>query len=212
RRERWGRLTYATAVLEALAKLEPVPVTLDLRGVHLRAAFDGAPVESKPTLTLECRAVQIAIVNMPVFGGRLNLMLPGAHPSDRLLDVVVIEALEPRALRETIEGLLAALGRLKDRLLSSNAPEREAVEPEPAAADASAGLVLPGVHRYQVRAVRLTTPSPVDITLDGEIRARTPLEIAVAPVPLRIILPSAPREAPTPPGFMAWVSRAPAGR
>lgn len=192
RREHWGALNYASAAVESLAHMQPIPVVLELHDGRARAAFERAPMPAPAQVfeRIECHVVQLAIVNTPVFGGGLNLEMPGVHLHDRLLDVLIIEALEPRHLRETLDGLLAALGRLKDRLVSGDATPAEKLDD-----DAAAGPLLPGVRRYQVRSLRITTPSPLDMTLDGEIRGQTPLEIRVAPDPLRVLLPLAAREA-----------------
>ncbi len=186
RRERWGALNYASAAIESLAHMQPIPVRLDLRDVHARSAFEGAPTRPEEAMTVECSVVQLAVVNTRIFGGGLNLAMPGVYPRDQLLDVLIIEALEPRHLRETVESLLGALGRLKDRLASGDAESA----PLPAD-DSSAGLLLPGVRRYQVRSVRIATQQPLDVTLDGEIRGRTPIQIRVAPHQLRVLLPEA---------------------
>lgn len=223
RRRRWGPLNYATATVEALTKLHPVPVTLHMSGIHPTANHLGGRREQggshMPTgrrragdeLVVTCQAIQVAVVNTPVFGGALNLRLPAAHPQDRLLDVVVIEALEPRLLRETVEGLLAALGTLADSYLpasfaSSSAFESsiqpphtelaETQETEKAAADTllvteeAARFALPGIRHYQVRSVHIEAPSGVDITLDGEIGARTPAEVSLARKRLQVLLPA----------------------
>lgn len=201
RRRRWGPLNYATATVEALTKLHPVPVTLHLSGIHSTASHSGHIEQggsdartgrrrAEDELVVSCQAIQVAVVNTPVFGGALNLRLPAAHPQDRLLDVVVIEALEPRLLRETVEGLLAALGTLADSYSPS------AFEPEKAAADTllvteeAARFALPGIRHYQVRSVHIEAPSGVDITLDGEIGARTPVEVSLARKRLQVLLPA----------------------
>ncbi len=184
RRERWGPLNYASAMVESLAHAEPIPVSLALRDVRARSAFEGAPTRPEDVMTIDCRVVQIAVVNTRIFGGGLNLQLPGVEAGDHLLDVLIIEALEPRHLRETVDGLLAALGRLKDRLVPG-----ETESADIATDDTAAGLLLPGVRRYQARSLRVTTREPLDVTLDGEIRGRTPIDIRVAPHPLRVLLP-----------------------
>ena len=51
------------------------------------------------------------------------------------------------------------------------------------------GTGLPGVHRYQARTARIETPQGVDVTLDGEIRARTPVNIRVAQDMVQVLLP-----------------------
>src|SRR5260221_420070 len=62
--------------------------------------------------------------------------------------------------------------------------------------DPSVGFVFPGVRRLQARHILLETPSSVEITLDGEIRACTPAEISIAPGPLQVLVPRLRRTAP----------------
>ncbi|HJZ46574.1 MAG TPA: hypothetical protein VKE41_05390 [Roseiflexaceae bacterium] len=74
-RQRWGKLTYAAAAIEALSKFEPVPITLHLSGI------DGSQM-AEAIESLTCQALQLAIVNLPLFGGTLQLRLPGAAVGD----------------------------------------------------------------------------------------------------------------------------------
>ena len=211
RRRRWGLFNYAAATMEALTKLHPVPVTLHLSGVrtaprHVESDSAQAMAERTPAahmLRIECQAVQVAIVNMPVFGGALNLRLPAAHPQDRLLDVVVIEALEPRMLRETVERLLVTLGLLAERSqpalheqpVSQQSPEdaQRVTDDALLVAGEAARFALPGVRHYQAKRVRIQTPADVEMTLDGEIAARTPADVRLARERMRILVPDVAR-------------------
>jgi diacylglycerol kinase family enzyme len=205
RRRRWGPLNYASATAEALTKLHPVPVTLRLAGVPPARKSRGVD-----EISITYQAVQVAVVNTPVFGGAFNLRLPGVQSSDQLLDVVVIEALEPHMLRETVEKLLAALGSLAGGHVASTSPtSASALEASELAQSTRAGegdsllvteeaarFSLPGVHHFQARSVRIETPSNVAMTLDGEISARTPVEVRLAKRQLRVLVPaSAPASA-----------------
>ena len=188
RRQRWGALNYATSVLEALTHFQPVTVTLRLSGVK---NADGQDAED---LVATFQALQVAVVNTPVFGGAFNLRLPDVRLRDDLLDFVVIEALDPNALRNTVEGLLGALNNIGDVLrerVSQLTQQRvgQAEQVSPARADEAAGLALPGVRRFKAREAIVETQEPLDLTLDGEIRARTPAHIRVAPDSLHILLP-----------------------
>jgi diacylglycerol kinase family enzyme len=216
RRSRWGGLNYAASAVEALTRFEPVSVTLRLSGVK---RTNGQVAQSDPpddTLALECKAVQVAIVNLPVFGGPLNFQLPSVGPRDRLLDFVVIEALEPHPLRETVDNLLAALGRLRDTLFPTAAHRHG--EADVGLSDEALGFALPGIHRIQAREAIVETPHGVDVTLDGEIRARTPVHVRLAPAAVRVLLSRESRralgvEAPLPIAPDArHPSRPPAGR
>lgn len=194
RRKRWGPLNYATSVLEALTHLQPVPVTLRLSGVK-----DGSGQQTAEDHVVTVQALQIAVVNTPVFGGGLNLRLPDVQLRDDLLDFVVIEALAPNALRATVEGLLAALTTageaVRERISqltqqpTDHVRDQDQQEARAQAADEAAGLALPGVRRFKARSAIVETPGSLDLTLDGEIRSHTPARICVSPDPLRILLP-----------------------
>jgi diacylglycerol kinase family enzyme len=202
RRRRWGPLNYASATVEALTKLHPVPVTLRLSGVPSAGKSRGGD-----EISITYQAVQVAVVNTPVFGGAFNLRLPGVQPRDQLLDVVVIEALESHLLHETVEKLLTALGPLAGGYLAPTAPTSaeapdasitaQPVQSEQAGAERAllvteeaARFALPGVHHYQARSIRIETPSDVAMTLDGEISARTPVDVRLARRQLRVLVPA----------------------
>jgi diacylglycerol kinase family enzyme len=130
-------------------------------------------------------AYQLAVINLPLFGGALQLRLPGAVVGNGLLDVVIIEALEPPQLRTLIDGLLAALSRLAER--DGAAAEEVAAAPT-TADDEALGFALPGLRRYTIRSVVIETPNAVDVTLDGEVRAQTPVLVRVAPEALLVLV------------------------
>ena len=183
-RQRWGKLTYAAAAIEALKEFEPVPITIHVsRSDGTRAAAESARVT--------CQALQLAVVNLPLFGGALQLRLPGTAVGKGLLDMILIEALEPPQLRTLVEGLLTAVSQLAERVGGA------ALEPASAApltdSDEALGFALPGVRRYTVRSALIETPKPVAVTLDGEVRAQTPVLVCVAPEPLPVLLSSEAR-------------------
>lgn len=187
RRKQWGPLTYAASALEALTRFHPVALKARLEGVmashyglHLeqnastvREAGLGGGVGAT-TRTLKGTVVQLAVVVTPVFGGGANLRLPDVSLRDRLLDVVAIEAPDPRHLQALIE----RIGRGAPPAAVSDQSARDVVE-----------LDLPGIWRFKARSVIIEQPADVDVTLDGEIRARTPLEITLAPEGLRVLVP-----------------------
>jgi len=184
-RQRWGKLTYAAAAIEALTQFEPVPIT-----VHL-SRIDGSPTATAPE-RVACQALQLAVVNLPLFGGALQLRLPGAAVGNGLLDVVIVEALEPPQLRTLIESLLAALSRLAEHGGAAAEPGVAAPQTD---SDEALGFALPGVRRYTVRSAVIETPKPVEVTLDGEVRSQTPALVWVAPEPLPVLLSSEARAA-----------------
>lgn len=182
-RQRWGKLTYAAAAIEALTKFEPVPITIHLSGV------DGTQAAGIPE-SVTCQALQLAVVNLPVFGGTLQLRLPDAAAGNGLLDMVIIEALEPPQLRTLVEGLLAAVSKLAERVGGAT---REPASAAATNSDEALGFGLPGLRRYTIHSAVIETPKPVEVTLDGEVRAQTPVMVRVAPEPLSVLLPSLAR-------------------
>ncbi|HLZ23992.1 MAG TPA: diacylglycerol kinase family protein [Ktedonobacterales bacterium] len=199
RRQRWGGLTYATSALEAVSQFEPVPVTLRLSGARTLDA-DGIWRTAQGDLEVMCRVVQVAVVNTPTFGGAMNLRIPDVDMHDRMLDFLLIEALEPPTLRKTIEGLVEAVEKLgvsfqsrrRSRTGTAETAIASANQQDPAhvvMADELAVHLLPGVRRYRAISAVLRTPQHVDVTLDGEIRAHTPVLVRIAPEPLQIVLP-----------------------
>jgi diacylglycerol kinase (ATP) len=180
-RRRWGSLTYAASALGALAQFQAVPITLHCTTTDA----GGVPT----TTTLTCDALQLAIVNLPLFGGALQLRLPGAEIGNGRLDVVVIEALARPHLQSLVEGLLAAVGRLAERV------RQPAMSDAAADSDEALGFALPGVRRCSAQSIAIKTPEPVDVTLDGEVRGQTPLLVRLAASPLPILLPPAARAA-----------------
>lgn len=213
RRQRWGTLTYAASAIEALTQFQPVPVTLRLTGVRTLGP-GGEWREEVEQQVLDCRVVQVAVINTPVFGGGMNLRLPRVEAHDRMLDFLVLEALEPARLRATVQGLLDSLARLAEGMYrvgaaATSAPfardesaafgtspandtEKDAEDVE-TVTDETAGFALPGVRRFQAREAVIETPRDVDVTLDGEIRAHTPVLVRVAPAPVRVLVPAVPR-------------------
>lgn len=172
RREHLGGLNYAMALLETLTKMEPIETTIRFTEVHTAEGV-------RDTLDVQTHALQIAAINTPVFGGGFNLRVPDVSARDELLDFLVIEPFDPSFIPETAQALLGALGSLGARLFG-RVPE---------------ALGVPGLQRYQARAASITTPTPLDATLDGEIRAQTPMIVRIAPERLRIYLPAEARAA-----------------
>jgi hypothetical protein len=100
--------------------------------------------------------------------------------------------------RETVERLLAALGLLAERSQPalhaqpvSQQPPQEARVTDDAllVAGEAARFALPGVRHYQAERIRIQTPADVEMTLDGEIAARTPADVRLARERMRILVP-----------------------
>jgi diacylglycerol kinase (ATP) len=172
RRERLGALNYATALLGTLTQMEPIETTLHFTDVRTAEGM-------RDRLDVRTGALQLAALNTPIFGGGFNLRVPDVSARDDLLDFLIIEPFEPSLIPEMAQALLAALGSLGARLFG-----------QPVETPA-----VPGLQRYQARAARIETPTPLDATLDGEIRAQTPMLVRIAPEKLRVYLPARAREA-----------------
>lgn len=191
RRRRFGPLNYAAAALEAVARMQAQPMTLHLSGV-VRTSAGAAPPDATGALSVTYHALQVAVVNLPTFGGALGLRLPDVRTDDGVLDVVVLEAPRDVDIGAQVERWLAAHRRLPEND-APQPPRPEPATPEPAPGPempAEDLFSLPGVLRYQARNLVVETPAPMDVTLDGELRARTPVDVRVAPRPLRVILPA----------------------
>jgi diacylglycerol kinase family enzyme len=186
RRERWGPLTYAAAAIEALGRLRTLPIVVRLEGVASSAYGMRVPptpekkgrqglrvVDEDSTRVIMGDMVQLAAIVTPVFGGGANLRVPNVSLSDRLLDFIVIEALAARHLRTLIERLSA--GPPWPRAVGQNSQEPQELE-------------LPGLWRFKAQAAMIEHPADADVTLDGEIRGRTPLGVRVVPGGLRVLV------------------------
>lgn len=196
RRQRLGKLTYAASALEAVTRYHPVDVTLHVYGMEgaddaneANGADDAgkadAASEADETI-IQSRAVQVCVVNTPVFGGKMNVRLPDVSLGDRLLDFMVIEAIDAQQLRHTVQQLLAALRAASDQSDQPNHPEGASGNGQDEEQEAPR---LPGVRRFRARAVTIETADAMDVTLDGEIRTHTPAMIRVSPQPLRVLVP-----------------------
>ena len=156
RRQRWGRLNYAAAALEAVTRFEPLAATVTLEGVARRSAFAVAP-DARGMVVLEQHVMQIAAVNLPIFGGGLNLALHGTALHDQLLDLVVIEAPSLEKMREVAVGWFEARRQLGSRRgRARNVVHGEGTDSASLPVDI-AGLAIPGITRYQARAMVVHT-------------------------------------------------------
>lgn len=189
RRQRLGRLTYLASAIQALTHFHAVPITVRLEGVTAEAYGMGAPSEKvrrgeslnveqvDSVRVISGEVIQIAAVITPVFGGPRNFRLQGVDVADRVLDFVVIEALETRHLKALVERF--------EMLHATESGEADANTAESGVQT----LDIPGIWRFQARAARIIEPAELDVTLDGEIRARTPLDIWTAPAALTVLVP-----------------------
>ena len=188
-RERFGRMTYPYAALKTAAARDALDIRLDFEGLALPqvtiAAQEGAspaPATPETLSTLRCRALQVAVINTPIFGGQREFAIARSSFADRLLDIVVFEQME--------------MGTLGKNIARSFAPRKHTVAPlTPGETRTStyhpAELTgIPGMHHVQARGVTITTSAdPRDVTFDGEVRGHTPIYVHVADERLRVRVP-----------------------
>ncbi len=130
---------------------------------------------------LRCRALQVTVINAPIFGGQWELALPNVSMNDRLLDIVVIEEFELARINSACASLLARTG--DQELTATNMTSTWKHHP--------ANLTnIPGLHHLQAKGVLISTKAdPRDVTLDGEVRGQTPMYVHVAHERLRVMEP-----------------------
>jgi diacylglycerol kinase (ATP) len=188
-RKRFGRMTYPYAVLKTAAARDALDIRLEFEELAMpKATATSQATEPQmhttpETLTsLRCRALQVAVINTPIFGGQRELAIAGSSFEDRLLDIVVLEQMD--------------MGTLGKNIARSFAPKKHAVAPlaqggtrtfthHPAELSG-----IPGMHHVQAAGVTITTSAdPKEVTFDGEVRGRTPIYVHVAEKKLRVRVP-----------------------
>lgn len=92
-----GPAKYAAAALVEIPQLRPQRYRLHLSG-------GGAKGATVNTRDLEVDALVVAVCNLPIFGGGMQIA-PHADPSDGLLDVVIIEKVGPIAALGLLRGV-----------------------------------------------------------------------------------------------------------
>lgn len=178
RRQRLGSLTYAASALEAVTHYRPLDLTLHVYGMEAVEGAEGADsTDATAETVIHSHAVQLSIVNTPVFGGRMGMRLPDISLRDRQLDFMLIEAMAAGQLRHVVQQLLDSIGAAANHTGASPAHEQNTEAPH-----------LPGVRRFRARAAVIETAATVDVTLDGEIRTHTPVLVRVAPHRLRVLV------------------------
>ena len=187
-RQRFGRMTYPYAALETLASHDALDIELEFDRLAMpqstaatQAQASPVTAQSEPITSLSCRALQVAIINAPIFGGQREFALPGTSFDDRLLDIVVIEEMDIGKFGRIVTHFFGP--RENGGTTLSNGEKRFTHHP--------AELThIPGIHHVQARGVTImTSADPRDATLDGEVRGQTPMYVHVADERLRVKVP-----------------------
>jgi undecaprenyl-diphosphatase len=143
-RRRLGKLTYAIAAFLALREPPVFSVQVEYEG-------EAEPLE----------LVHLSVINAPVFGGFLDLKVPGAAPDDGALQVIMVEHLPiRRALRSTFYPALGVHRRVR------------------------------GVRTVQVSRLSVRPVDPMEVTLDGEIAGSVAGKFDVVRGGLQVITPA----------------------
>jgi diacylglycerol kinase family enzyme len=193
-RQRYGRLTYPISALEVLRTHDPLNVELHFEGLSMPATHPWqhrqlAPADIEHT-PLYCCALQVAVINAPIFGGQWHLSLPQSSMEDRLLDIVVLNDIN-------LGNLSANISRLFNPQMSH--AEQTIQKPVPQPKEQGTAYVhhpaeltgIPGIHHLQAQGITITTHAdPRDVTLDGEVRGQTPAHVRLADQRLRVIVPA----------------------
>ena len=178
-RQRYGRMTYPVAAFEVLSQRNPMEVYLTFDGLPSPQAQQPATMSTEVSepMSLQCRALQVAVINAPIFGGRWQFALPAATIDDQLLDIVILEDVDIKTLGTAIANLFNPLQHV---LSQANQTKHHP-------ADLSH---LPGIHHLQAHEVTISTNvDPRDVTLDGEVRGQTSATVRLARERLRVVVP-----------------------
>lgn len=174
-RKRYGRLTYPIATLEVLRNPEILPVRLQFEGLqlppHVQRQNQVNGQVNAEYAELSSRALQVTVINAPIFGGVWQIALPGSSLEDEMLDVVVFEEFGSGQLGARLATFFNSPPLDTDRQGESETAEKFLRHPAELTG-------LPGIHHLQARGIAISTErDPQPVTLDGEIRGQTPLYV-----------------------------------
>ncbi len=169
-RQRFGRFTYPVAALETLSASQMIDFTLRFGDPACALAPEETENDIEAGQSYHYQALQVAVINSPVFGGQFEFALAGCELQDHLLDILIVERFDLRQLLAAAQ--MALTPPLNGR--------REAISRH-----------FPGIHHVKARQVMIETAEPVDVTLDGELRGRTPIQVSSAERALNVIVPHA---------------------
>jgi diacylglycerol kinase family enzyme len=188
-RQRFGRMTYPYAALETLVSHDALDIELEFDRLAMPKSTvttqeQESPITAQAELktSLKCRALQVAIINAPIFGGQREFALPGTRFDDRLLDIVVIEEMDIGKFGRIVAHFFGP----KENGATTLANGERGFTHHPAELTG-----IPGIHHVQARGVTImTSADPRDATLDGEVRGQTPMYVHVADEQLRVKVPA----------------------
>jgi diacylglycerol kinase (ATP) len=123
------------------------------------AAEGGEESEPEWSLRSDRPTILAAFANTPLYGGGMKIA-PKAKMDDGLLDICIVEALDPFklfCLFPTVYG-----GR---------------------------HLNIKEVEYFQASRARVETEHPLDVYVDGEFVCRTPVEVGVEGAALKVVVP-----------------------
>jgi diacylglycerol kinase (ATP) len=177
-RKRFGRMTYPVAALETFVRHDALDIQLKFEGL----AMPQATATTQGQIALRGRALQVAVINTPIFGGQREMAIPSSSFDDRLLDIVVIEQMDVGTLGQSIAQFFAPREHAGIHLPTGG---KRTSRHHPAELSGA-----PGIHHVQARGVTITTSAdPQDATFDGEVLGQTPMYVHVADEQLRVRVP-----------------------
>ena len=177
-RKRFGRMTYPVAALETFVTHDALDIQLNFEGL----AMPQASATTQGQTSLRGRALQVAVINTPIFGGERELAIPSSSFNDHVLDIVVIEQMDVETLGKSIAQFF---GPKEHAGISLHVGEKRTFRHHPAELSG-----VPGIHHMQARGVTvMTSADPQNATLDGEVQGQTPMYVHVADQRLRVRVP-----------------------
>jgi diacylglycerol kinase (ATP) len=177
-RKRFGRMTYPVAALETFVRHDALDIQLKFEGL----AMPQARATTQGPTALRGRALQVAVINTPIFGGQRERAIPASSCDDRLLDIVVIEQMDVGTLGQSLAQFFAPQEHAGIHLPRG---EKRTSRHHPAELSG-----VPGIHHVQARGVTImTSADPQDATLDGEVQGQTPMDVHLAGEQLRVRVP-----------------------
>jgi diacylglycerol kinase (ATP) len=176
-RRRFGPFTYPLAALNTLGNARSIDFTLTFQQPACALTPGECEDEIEPGQPYHYQALQVAVINSPLFGGAFEFALAGVELHDHLLDILIIENFDVRQL----------LAAAQTALTPAQNGWREADSRH-----------FPGIRHVRARQVIIETAGQEDVTLDGELRGRTPMLVSSVARALQVMVPEVPTESAAP--------------